>query len=187
MELPQLYQIKAHLDLILLALEALTEISSETMLQAAGELKLQNILSDRLVLWRLRQANPLRKGNSGKDTSSKGNSGKSTSGRKKLDVDEARAIALITSHIAAQEQNSIRQAVAELEKCTAKKTSPHQQKILGDYLDRFHCLYEERMIPTSDQDLQKLALKLLIDLLFYSSSTGSRRLWMSLLEQSLSL
>jgi len=176
MELPQLYQIKAHLDLILLALEALTEISSETMLQAAEELNLQNILSDRLVLWRLRQANPLRKGNSGKGTS----------GRKKLDVDEAKAIALITSHIAAQHQTALRQAVAELEKCTAKKTSPHQQKILGDYLDRFHSLYVERMTPTSEQNLQKLALKLLIDLLFYSSSTGSRRLWMSLLEQSLS-
>jgi hypothetical protein len=181
MELPQLYQIKAHLDLILLALEALTEISSEIMLQAAEELNLRNILSDRLVLWRLRQANPLRKGNSGKGTTGKG-----TSGRKKLDVDEAKAIALITSHIAAQHQTSIRQAVAELEKCTAKKTSPHQQKILGDYLDRFHCLYVERMTPTSDQNLQNLALKLLIDLLFYSSSTGSRRLWMSLLEQSLS-
>jgi len=176
MELPQLYQIKAHLDLILLALEALTEISSETMLQAAEELNLQNILSDRLILWRLRQANPLRKGNNGKNNS----------GRKKLDVDEAKAIALITSHIAAQHQTAIRQAVAELEKCTAKKTSPHQQKILGDYLDRFHCLYAERMTPTPDQNLQKLALKLLIDLLFYSSSTGSRRLWMSLLEQSLS-
>ena len=177
MELPQLYQIKAHLDLILLALEALTEITSESMLQAAEELKLQNILSDRLVLWRLRQANPLRKGSSGKGSS----------GRKKLDVDEAKAIALITSHIASKYQTSIRQAVAELEKCTAKNASPHKQKILGDYLDRFHSMYEDRMTePTSNQNLEKLALKLLIDLLFYSSATGSRRLWMSLLEQSLS-
>ncbi|AFY72770.1 Protein of unknown function (DUF3038) [Synechococcus sp. PCC 7502] len=176
MELPQLYQIKAHLDLILLALEALTEISSETMLQAAVELKLHNILSDRLVLWRLRQANPFRKGSSGK----------TTSGRKKLDVDEAKAIALITSHIASKEQRTIREAVAELEKCTLKKASPHQQRILGDYLDRFYSLYEERMAEaTSNQNLENLALKLLIDLLFYSSVTGSRRLWMSLLEMSL--
>lgn len=174
MELPQLYQIKAHLDLILLALEALTEISSETMLQAAVELKLQNILSDRLVLWRLRQANPLRKSSTG------------NSGRKKLDVDEAKAIALITSHIAHKEQTSIRQAAAELEKCSSKNASPHHQRILGNYLDRFHSMYEERMADsTSSQDLENLALKLLIDLLFYSSSTGSRRLWMSLLEQSL--
>jgi hypothetical protein len=177
MELPQLYQIKAHLDLILLALEALTEISSESMLQAAEELKLQNILSDRLVLWRLRQANPLRKGSQGK--------GKS--GRKKLDVDEAKAISLITSHIAHKEQTAIRQAVAELEKCTSKKASPHQQRLLGDYLDRFHTLYEDRMEELdSDTNLEKLALKLLIDLLFYSSATGSRRLWISLLELSLS-
>jgi len=176
MELTQLYQIKAHLDLILLALEALTEISSESMLQAAEELKLQNIVSDRLVLWRLRQANPLRKGSQGK----------SRSGRKKLDVDEAKAIALITSHIAQKEQTAIRQAVAELEKCTVQKSSPHQQRHLGDYLDRFYSLYEDRMEElNSASNLEKLALKLLIDLLFYSSNTGSRRLWMSLLELSM--
>ncbi len=172
MEPPQLNQIKAYLDLILLALEALTEIGSETMLQAAEELKLQKILSDRLVLWRLRQANPLRKSGS--------------SGRKKLDVDEAKAITLITSHLAHKSEISIRQAVAELEKCAAKNSLPYRQKILGDYLDRFYAMYEERMAtPLANSNLEKLALKLLIDLLFYSSASGARRLWISLLERSL--
>lgn len=173
MEVGQLYQIKAHLDMILLALEALTGMGSETMLQAAKELQLQHILSDRLVLWRLRQTNPYRK------------SGKGTSGRKKLDVDEAKAIALITAHIARRYQTLIRSAVTELEQSTAKKQAPNRQKILGDYLDRFFSMYDERMgEPVSGQNLEDLALKLLVDLFFYSADRGVRRLWMSLLEKS---
>lgn len=170
----QLSQIKAHLDLVLLALEALAEISSEVMLKAARDLKLQDVLGDRITLWRLRQASPLRKGKGG---------------RKKLDVDEARAIALICSHLAAQSQLKIRSAVADLEKATLQKRSPSLEPAIGDYLDRFYALYQERMaeedatIPT--EALQRLALKLLIDLLFYSAPNGSRRLWISLLERSL--
>lgn len=171
MELGQLYQIKAHLDLILLALEALAGIGSETMLQAAKDLQLQNILSDRLVLWRLRQTNPYRK---------------KASGRKKLDVDEAKAIALIVAHIAHQHQNLIRTAVTELEQTTVKKISPHRQKLLGDYLDRFFDLYQERMVPYGKSETtEKLPLKLLIDLLFYSGNGGSKRLWLALLEMNL--
>jgi len=169
----QLSQIKAHLDLVLLALEALTEIGSEAMLQAAHDLKLRDVLSDRITLWRLRQASPLRK--------SKG-------GRKKLDVDEARAIAMISSHLAGQSQLRIRSAVAQLEKATTEKRSPYQEPILGDYIDRFYGLYQERMAEEdriATEALQRLALKLLIDLLFYSAPNGSRRLWIALLERSL--
>lgn len=171
-KLPQLHQIKAHLDLVLLALEALTEISSEEILQAAQDLDLQDLLGDRITLWRLRQASPLRKGKGG---------------RKKLDVDEARAIALISSHLAAQSQLAIRNAVAQLEKCTMQQLPPYKEAILGDYLDRFNNLYQERMAEedrVASDALQRLALKLLIDLLFYSAPTGSRRLWVALLERS---
>jgi hypothetical protein len=171
-ETPQLQQIKAHLDLILLALEALTGIGSEAMLQAAEELNLQEVLSDRITLWRLRQASPLRKGKGG---------------RKKLDVDEARAMALIGCHLAAKSHTKIRDAVAHLEKCTAQKCPPYQDADLGDYLDRFNDFYQERMAEEgqiASSSLQRLALKLLIDLLFYSAPTGSRRLWVALLERS---
>jgi hypothetical protein len=169
----QLHQIKAHLDLVILALEALTGIGSEAILQAAQTLELQEVLGDRITLWRLRQANPMRKGKGG---------------RKKLDVDEARAMALISSHLAAQKQTEIRNAIAQLESCTAQNRPPYQAPILGDYLDGFNNLYCDRMninqSEIANSALEKLALKLLIDLLFYSAPTGSRRLWVALLERS---
>ncbi|CAN1208583.1 DUF3038 domain-containing protein [Tumidithrix helvetica PCC 7403] len=171
-ELAQLQPIKAHLDLVLLALEALTGIGSEAMLQAAEDLGLHEVLSDRITLWRLRQASPLRKGKGG---------------RKKLDVDEARAMTLISGYLAVKSQFGIRNAVAQLEKCTANKRPPYKEAILGDYLDQFNNLYQERMAEEDQlapDALQKLALKLLIDLLFYSSPTGSRHLWVALLERS---
>ncbi|OIP79164.1 MAG: hypothetical protein AUK48_00275 [Oscillatoriales cyanobacterium CG2_30_44_21] len=169
--LPQLQAIKAHLDLILIALEALTGLGSDEMLSVAEKLGLTEILSDRITLWRLRQASPLRKGK----------------GRKKLDVDEARAMTLISCSLAAQQQFAIRNAVAQLEKSTALKLPPHREPIIGDYLDRFNNLYQERMTEEDQAKpdaIQRLALKLLIDLLFYSSQLGSRRLWVALFERS---
>lgn len=167
-----LQNIKTHLDLLLLALESLTAIGSEAILQAARDLQLQ-LASDRVNLWRLRQSNPLRKG---------------SGGRKKLDVEEARALVLICCHLAQQHQYRIRTAVTRLEELTERKRSPHEAAVLGDYLDHFCNLYEERMhdaeLPAI-ASLTQLALKLLIDLLFYSGSGGPRRLWLALIDCSL--
>jgi hypothetical protein len=58
--------IKTQLDLVLLALETLTGIGSEAMLSAATSLNLESKVPDRVALWRLRQSNPLRKGQGGK-------------------------------------------------------------------------------------------------------------------------
>ena len=57
----QLNNMKAQLDLILLALEALAGIGSEAMLHAANQLDLESKVPDRVALWRLRQSNPDRK------------------------------------------------------------------------------------------------------------------------------
>ena len=168
----QLDNIKAQLDLVLLALESLTGIGSEAMLEAAAELKLTNIVADRVALWRLRQSSPLRKGK----------------GRKRLDVDEARSLVLITCHLASQQQELLRRAVALLERLTDEGQAPHRTALLGDYLDTFSNTYEERMTLTpndSPDHLTALALKLLIDLFFYSAPNGSKRLWSTLLERSL--
>lgn len=168
----QLDNIKAHLDLVLLALEALAEIGSEAMLQAAASLGLTEMLPDRVALWRLRQASPLRK---------------SQGGRKKLDVDEARALVLISSHLATQHQELIRRAVALLEQMTVQGQAPYRAALLGDYLDRFSNTYQERMEAgdtVAPAALSRLALKLLIDLLFYSGPSGPRRLWLSLLDRA---
>ena len=168
----QLDNIKAQLDLVLLALEALAGIGSEAMLQAAADLNLTEVVADRVSLWRLRQSSPLRRGQ----------------GRKRLDVEEARAIVLIICHLARQQQELIRRAVALLEQLTEQNQEPHHASLLGDYLDNFSNSYQERMEEgenTSPDRLTHLALKLLIDLLFYSAPNGSRRLWMALLDRSL--
>jgi Protein of unknown function (DUF3038) len=168
----QLDNIKAQLDLVLLSLEALAGISSEAMLQAAAELNLESLVADRVALWRLRQSSPLRKGQGG---------------RKKLDVEEARALVLISCHLAGKHQELIRRAVALLEQTTEQNREPHQTALLGDYLDKFTNTYQERMEDnevTSPSDLTELALKLLIDLLFYSAASGSRRLWLALIDRA---
>jgi hypothetical protein len=170
-EAPHLDSIKAHIDLVLLALESLVGIGSEAMLQAAADLGLGHVVDDRVSLWRLRQSNPLRRG---------------TGGRKKLDVEEARSLVLISCHLARQHQATIRGAVAVLEKLTASGVPSHQSPQLGDYLDTFTNVYQDRMIADhlSADALASLALKLLVDLLFYSSDQGARRLWLALLERS---
>ncbi|MDJ1183243.1 DUF3038 domain-containing protein [Roseofilum sp. BLCC_M143] len=168
----QLDNIKAQLDLILLALEALAGIGSDAMLQAASRLDLEAV-SDRVTLWRLRQASPLRKG---------------SGGRKKLDVEEARSLVLICCELAKTHQELIRRAVGLLEQVSEDNRPPHTVSLLGDYLDRFTNTYQERMLDgeeTSPDELTHLALKLLIDLLFYSGPGGPRRLWLALLDRSL--
>ncbi len=166
----QLDNIKTQLDLVLLALEALTGSGSEALLQAAAELNLSEQVGDRVILWRLRQSNPSRKG---------------TSGRKKLDVEEARSLVFISCRVAKQHQELIRRAIALLEQQTELKRPLHQTALLGDYLDKFTNLYQDRMTATATPDgLARLALKLLVDLLFYSSPSGPRRLWLALLEQA---
>lgn len=165
----QLRSIKGQLDLVLLALETLVGIGSEAILDQAKSLQLDTLLSDRVSLWRLRQSSPLRKGQ----------------GRKKLDVDEARALVLITAQLAGQHKKVIHQAVTALEKTTADGSPPHRVAILGDYLDRFSNTYTERMEEeVKPQTLDQLAFQLLIDLLFYSGGGGPQRLWQSLLERA---
>lgn len=167
----QLSNIKAHLDLILLALEALAGAGSEAVLAAADTLALGDLMGDRVSLWRLRQASPLRQGQ----------------GRKKMDIDEARALVLVCAHLAHTHQPLIRQAVQSLEMTTTQGQLPHRVPQIGDYLDRFTNFYADRMAadsnPTSDR-LTPLALKLLIDLLIYSQPGGDRRLWLALLDRT---
>jgi hypothetical protein len=168
----QLDNIKAQLDLVLLALEALANVGSDAILQAAATLDLTSIVADRVSLWRLRQSSPLRRGQ----------------GRKRLDVEEARALVLIICYLAKQHQELIRRAVALLEQLTEQNREPYQAALLGDFLDTFSNTYQERMEDgesTSPDQLTNLALKLLIDLLFYSAPNGSRRLWLALLDRSM--
>ena len=166
----QLRSIIAQLDLVLMAVEALTNIGSDAVLAAAKTLNLSKTLSDRVGLWRLRQSSPLRKGQ----------------GRKKLDIEEARALVLVVCHLAREHHPSIRQAVARLEQLSAAGEPPHRAAVLGDYLDNFNNMYCDRMadpdLPT--ELLTQLSLRLLIDLLFYSAPGGERQLWLALIDRA---
>lgn len=168
----QLDNIKAHLDILILALEAIADISSEAMLKAARELNLESVLADRVALWRLRQSNPLRK---------------SSGGRKKLDVEEARSLVLVICYLAKQNQELLRRAVSLLEQVSEQHKEPHHTALLGDYIDKFINIYQERMeieAKSTPQILSQLALKLLIDLLFYSGNNGHRLLWLAILDRA---
>lgn len=166
----QLQSLKAQLDLVLLALECLTGVGSEAVLEVAAQLGLATMLSDRVTLWRLRQASPLRKGQ----------------GRKRLDVEEARALVLVIGQLASQHRPTIRSAVAALERVLEQGRPVYRVASLGNYLDSFTNAYQERMVGVPVDNLTSLALKLLVDLLFYSGPEGSRKLWLALLDRSLS-
>jgi hypothetical protein len=97
------------------------------------------------------------------------------------------ALVLIICHLAKQQQELIRRAVALLEQLTEQNREPHQVALLGDYLDSFSNTYQERMEEgenTPQAQLTQLALGLLIDLLFYSSPSGARRLWLALMDRA---
>ncbi|MDX1978136.1 MAG: DUF3038 domain-containing protein [Pseudanabaenaceae cyanobacterium bins.68] len=163
----QVYPPKAHLDLVLIALEAFTGAGSDQILAVAQSLGLAEVLGDRVTLWRLRQASPLRKGKGG---------------RKKLDLDEARALVLISCRLAQQHHGQIRQAIAYLEDPKTLPAALYHHPLLAEYLERFQTYYRDRLQTESGQNWQNLALKLLIDLLFYGAPTGAKRLWLVLLE-----
>ncbi len=168
----ELENMKTHLDVLLLALETLTGAGSEAMLNAAQDLGLMGVISDRVALWRLRQANPQRK---------------SSGGRKKLDIEEARSLVLIICHLAKTHNSRIRRGVTLLEQMAAQDKDPTRAALLGDYVDQFTNTFQERMdteaTPTAEQ-LMQLAFKLLIDLMFYSATNGHRRLWLALFDQA---
>lgn len=165
----QLQSLKAQLDLVLLALECLTGVGSEAVLEVAAQLGLDTLLGDRVSLWRLRQASPLRKGQ----------------GRKRLDVEEARALVLVIGRLAAHHRGTIRSTVAALERALEQNQPVHRVASLGNYLDSFTDAYQERMAVLPVDQVTPLALKLLVDLLFYSGPEGTRKLWLALLDRSL--
>jgi predicted Zn-dependent peptidase len=102
-------------------------------------------------------------------------------------VEEARSLVLIICYLARQHQELIRRAVALLEQMAEQNSEPHRAALLGDYLDTFSNTYQERMEQgenISPEQLTQLALKLLIDLLFYSGPNGHRRLWLALLDRA---
>lgn len=165
---------RQQIDLLLLAIEALDLGGSEAILIAARDLELQSVIKNRVTLWRLRAANPLRK----------------NSQRRPLSLDEARALVVITCHLARRLTVVVRQLLLAYDQLLDKQLAPDHHLRLSRYLERFRAHFRSRMNPkraavmayNSDEKLNELALSLLGQLLFCTGTAGVQRLWSSLFD-----
>lgn len=168
---------RLQIDLILLAIEALELGSSEDMLAVARDLELQGTIKNRVVLWRLRSTNPLRRSYT----------------RRPLALDEAKALVVITCYLARRLTVVIRQLLLANQQLTEKQLSLEHNFRLSEYLERFRAHFRSRMNPRralvaayrSDDLLNDLAISLLSQLLFCTGTSGMQRLWISLFDGEL--
>lgn len=165
---------RLQIDLLLLAIEALDLGGSEALLKTSQELNLQDLIENRVSLWRLRSTNPLRRSNQ----------------RRSLSIDEAKALVVITCHLAKRLTALIRQLLLANQQLVEKQLSPEHHFRLANYLERFRAHFRSRMNPKragvaaydTDEKLNELALQLLSQLLFCTGTAGSQRLWSSLFD-----
>lgn len=165
---------RQQIDLILLAIEALELGGSEAMLFMAKELELQSIIKNRVVLWRLRCTNPLRRSHT----------------RRPLNLEEAKALVVIASYLARRMTVLIRQLLLAYEQLNEKQVPLEQHFRLSEYLERFRAHFRSRMNPrrakvsiyNTDEKLNELALSLLGQLLFCTGTCGMQRFWTSLFD-----
>jgi hypothetical protein len=165
---------KVELDLLLLAIEALESGSSEHMLDLAKELDLNDIIKNRIVLWRMRSTNPMRRAHT----------------RRILSISEAKALSAIGCRLASRLAVTIRQLLLVQQQLSEKQIPPEYNFRLSEYLDRFRAHFRSRMNPRrakvsiyqDDDKLNELAISLLSKLLFCTGTLGTQRLWMSLFD-----
>ncbi|CDM94032.1 MAG: DUF3038 domain-containing protein [Limnospira sp. PMC 1291.21] len=165
---------RLQIDLMLLAIEALALGSSERMLVKISELELQGIIPNRVVLWRLRSTNPLRR----------------YSQRQPLTLKEAKALVVIIAMISRELTVRIRQLLIDFEQMQRKQIPIEQHLQLYSYLERFQAHFRSRMNPrragviayNSPEKLNDLAIALLGKLLFCTGTAGMQRFWMSLFD-----
>jgi hypothetical protein len=165
---------KVELDLILLAIEAIESSSSEQMLELAKELNLDEIVKNRIVLWRMRSTNPMRRAHT----------------RRILSIKEAKALSALACRLASRQAVTIRQLLLVQQRLSEKQIPPEYNFRLSEYLDRFRAHFRSRMNPRrakvsiyqDDDTLNELAVSLLSKLLFCTGTLGTQRLWMSLFD-----
>ncbi|NEP87913.1 MAG: DUF3038 domain-containing protein [Okeania sp. SIO2C2] len=156
-------QIRTKLDMELLALNVLTGINSDSILRVASKLNISPKLADELTLVVGEK--------------------RGMSVNQPLKTEEAKSFILVICHLAKQNQALIRRAVALMEQVAAQNTKPQSVTLLREYLEKFEKAYKQYHIyseNTSQDNPEKLALKLLVNLLFYSSPQGCSHLWSSL-------
>jgi hypothetical protein len=165
---------RLQVDLILLAIEALELGGSEAILAFAEELELQEIIKNRVNLWRMRSSNPMRRAHI----------------RRPLSVMEAKALVVIACYIARRLTVVIRQMLMTYQQMSEKQIPLEQNLRLSNYLERFRAHFKSRMNArrstilalTSDEKLDELAMNLLGQLLFCTGTAGMQRFWISLFD-----
>jgi Protein of unknown function (DUF3038) len=160
----QLHKIRMDLDLVTIAIAALTQLDRLEIAQIAQDLQL-SIDSDWLDRWTLGGVLV----------------------PNQLDVEQLRSIVSIVTHLAQAHQQPIRQNIHYWHQTLAADQLPLESPSLADYISRFVSMYQHRFDQAPQQSVEMLAqaaLNLLVELLFYSSHHGRQRLWGMLLERS---
>jgi hypothetical protein len=160
----QLNKMTTELELVTIALAALTQIDRAEIRQIARDLQLESIISDWIEEWPSGRSTPLQ-----------------------LDGDRVRALVLVVNHLAQEYQISIRRNIYYWQQTVEYNLLPLQSPSLADYIDNFITIYQARMGTANRQSFESLsetALNLSIELLFYSSPNGHQRLWQALWERS---
>ena len=161
----QIERMATDLETIAIALVSLTQIGNSEIAQAARDLDLESIVSEWIDSWSLPP----------------------TRSFQQLDVKELRALVLVISHLAHEYQALIRQHISYWEQTIEYRQLPLQSPSLADYMSNFIKIYQERSSKPTDlsfEALSEAALGVSIELLFYSSPNGHKRLWGALLQRS---
>lgn len=168
-------RLQQQLDLMLLAIEALDLESAKHIMDTVKELGLENVINNRIVLWRLRCSNPWRR----------------SYNRNTLSLDQAKALVMIISHRSKYLSVPIRQLLLAEQQMRHKGLPVDNNYLLSEYLERFRSHFRSRMNPRRakvmiclaiEDELNELALSLLHQLLFCTGTTGMQRFWISLFD-----
>lgn len=165
---------RVQLDLMLLAIECLDLNGSQNILAVARQQNLGHVIPNRVSLWRIRNTNPLRLANR----------------RRPLDLEEAKALAIVTGHLARRMAITLRNVLQEYQQLREQERPLDKSAPLSFYLSRFRAHFRSRMNPRrsgvmvydTDEKLDDLAIALLEKLLFCTGTTGLMRLWVSLFD-----
>jgi Protein of unknown function (DUF3038) len=170
---PQLERMAEILETIAIALVALTQIGKAQIDDAVRDLHLEsselppapNLVSEWIESWSV----------------------PTTKSHQQLDVKELRVLVLVISRLAQEYQALIRRNISYWEQTIEYRQLPLQSPSLADYISNFIKIYQQRGNNSTDLSIESLsdaALGLTIELLFYSSPVGHKRLWHALLQRS---
>ena len=160
-------KIRTKLDMTLLALKVLIGINSESIVRVASKLNIPPKIVDEIAL------------TVGEDKGEK----LAVSDNQPLKVQEAQSFILVICHLAKQNQALIRRAVALMEQMGTQDSKLQSVTLLREYICNFKKAYQDYYWNHEKMTLdnsETLALKLLVDLLFYSAPQGCNRLLSSL-------